>query len=312
LVSVSADYLIDRRRLSRQVTIWRAIAFGVAAIALIAFGLRFSGVGPGAIGGHIAKLRISGVITGDDETIAALRAIGKSGARGLILAIDSPGGTTEGSERLYEEIRRVAANKPTVAVVGAVGASGAYIAALAADRIFVRQTSIVGSIGVLAQYPNVSGLLDKLGIKYEAIKSSPLKAAPNGFEPTSDAARAAIAALIDDSFAWFKDLVRERRQLSADELARVDDGRVFTGRQSIPLKLADALGGEREAMDWLSSAKAVPKNLPLRDYSPGAGFAGFRLRSMVSALARVFSDGGFGETGSVDGLVSIWQMTTGN
>ena len=150
-MSVSADYLIDRRRLSRQVAIWRAIAFGVAAIALIVLGLRFSGVGPGAFGGHIAKLRISGVITGDDETISALRAIGKSGARGLILAIDSPGGTTEGSERLYEEIRRVAANKPTVAVVGAVGASGAYIAALAADRIFVRQTSIVGSIGVLAQ-----------------------------------------------------------------------------------------------------------------------------------------------------------------
>jgi protease-4 len=312
LVSVSADYLIDRRRLSRQVTIWRAIAFGVAAIALIVLGLRFSGVGPGALGGHIAKLRISGVITGDDETISALRAIGKSSARGLILAIDSPGGTTEGSERLYEEIRRVAADKPTVAVVGAVGASGAYIAALAADRIFVRQTSIVGSIGVLAQYPNVSGLLDKLGVKYESIKSSPLKAAPNGFEPTSDAARAAIAALIDDSFSWFKDLVRERRKLSDDELARVDDGRVFTGRQSIPLKLADALGGEREAMDWLSSAKAVPKNLPLRDYSPGAGFTGFRLRSMVSALARVFSDGGFGEAGSVDGLVSIWQMTAGN
>jgi protease-4 len=312
LVSVSADYLIDRRRLSRQVTIWRAIAFGVAAIGLIVLGLRFSGVGPGAIGSHIAKLHISGVITGDDETISALRAIGKSGARGLILAIDSPGGTTEGSERLYEEIRRVAADKPTVAVVGAVGASGAYIAALAADRIFVRQTSIVGSIGVLAQYPNVSGLLDKLGIKYEAIKSSPLKAAPNGFEPTSDAARAAIAALIDDSFAWFKDLVRERRQLSADELARVDDGRVFTGRQSIPLKLADALGGEREAIDWLSSAKAVPKNLPVRDYSPGGGFTGLRLRSMVSALARIFSGGGFGDTGSVDGLVSIWQMTTGN
>jgi protease-4 len=197
-VSVSADYLIDRRRLSRQVTIWRAIAFGVAAIALIFLGLRFSGIGPGALGDHIAKLRISGVITGDDETISALRAIGKSRARGLVLAIDSPGGTTEGSERLYEEIRRVAADKPTVAVVGAVGASGAYIAALAADRIFVRQTSIVGSIGVLAQYPNVSGLLDKLGVKYESIKSSPLKAAPNGFEPTSDAARAAMAALIDD------------------------------------------------------------------------------------------------------------------
>ena len=271
-VSVSADYLLDRRRLSRQVTIWRVIAFAIAALAVIALGLRFAGIGPGSLGDHIAKLKIAGVITGDDATISALRAIGKSHARALILEIDSPGGTTEGSERLYEEIRRIAGEKPTVAVVGAVGASGAYIAALAADRIFVRQTSIVGSIGVLAQYPNVSGLLDKIGVKYETIKSSPLKAVPNGLEPTSDAARAAIGAVIEDSFAWFKGLVRERRAMSEDELARVDDGRVFTGRQSLPLKLADALGGEREAIDWLTAGKGLPKNLPVRDYSPGRRF----------------------------------------
>ena len=119
----------------------------------------------------------------------------------------------------------------------------------------MRQTSLVGSIGVLAQYPNVSGLLDKIGVKYETIKSSPLKAVPNGLEPTSEAARAAMAAVIDDSFAWFKDLVRKRRSMSDDELSRVDDGRIFTGRQSLPLKLADAFGGEREAIAWLNADK---------------------------------------------------------
>ena len=311
-MAVSADYLLDRRRLSRQVTVWRAIAFGVAALAVIALGLRFSGYSLGAAGDHVAKLRITGLITGDDATVAALRAIDESRARAVILAIDSPGGTTEGSERLYDEIRRIAARKPTVAVVGALGASGAYITALAADRIFVRQTSLVGSIGVLAQYPNVSGLLDKVGVKYETIKSSPLKAVPNGLEPTSDAARAAIAAVIDDSFAWFKGLVRERRGMSDEELARVDDGRIFTGRQSLPLKLADALGGEREAMEWLATNKGLPKDLPVRDYSPGAGFAGFTLKSFggnpLTALWRAFGGG----SGSVDGLLSIWQMTAGN
>ncbi len=306
-MSVSADYLLDRRRLSRQVTIWRAIAFGVAALGVIALGLRFAGVG-GLPSEHIAKLRITGLITGDDRTVEALQAIDKSNARAVILDIDSPGGTTEGSERLYDEIRRVAGKKPTVAVVGALGASGAYVTAIATDRIFVRQTTLIGSIGVLAQYPNVSGLLDKLGVKYESIKSSPLKAAPNGLEPTSDAARAAIASVIDDSFAWFKDLVRARRGMSEDELAKVDDGRIFTGRQSLPLKLADAFGGEREAMDWLAASKGVPKNLPVRDYSPRSGFAGFSLKSLAGgAWERVW-----GESLSVDGLVSIWQMTTGN
>ena len=310
-MSVSADYLLDRRRLSRQVTVWRAVAFGVVALAILALGLRYAGVG-GVVGDHVARLRISGVITGDDRTIAALQAIGASRARAVILDIDSPGGTTEGSERLYEEIRRVADKKPTVAVVGAIGASGAYITALATDRIFVRKTSIVGSIGVLAQYPNVSGLLDKLGVKYESIKSSPLKAAPNGFEPTSDAARAAIDAIIEDSFAWFKDLVRERRKMSDEELARVDDGRVFTGRQSLPLKLADALGGEREAMDWLTADKGVPKNLPVRDYSPGGGFAGLGIVGLAEQSLDALGRGFWGQGRSVDGLMSVWQMSAGD
>ena len=311
-MSVSADYLLDRRRLARQVTIWRAVAFALAALAILALALRFEGFRGGVIGEHVAKLKISGLITGDDRTVAALRAIGKSRARAVVLEIDSPGGTTEGSERLYDEIRRLAAKKPTVAVVGAVGASGAYITAIAADRIFVRQTSLIGSIGVLAQYPNVSGLLDKLGVKYETIKSSPLKAVPNGLEPTSDAARAAIAAIIADSFAWFKGLVQERRGMSDDELARVDDGRVFTGRQSLPLKLADAFGGEREAIDWLTANKGVPKNLPIRDYSPDEGFAGFTLKSLAAGAVEAMSGAAWGEGGSVDGLISVWRMTRGN
>jgi protease-4 len=310
-VSVSADYLLDRRRLARQVTFWRAAAFVVVALAILALGLRYGGPG-GLARDHIAKLRITGLITGDDRTVAALREIGDSRARALILEINSPGGTTEGAERLYDEIRRVEAKKPTVAVVGALGASGAYIAALGADRIYVRQNTLIGSIGVLAQYPNVSGLLDKLGVKYESIKSSPLKAVPNGLEPTSEAARAAIAAVIDDSFAWFKGLVRERRSMSDDELARVDDGRIFTGRQSLPLKLADAFGGEREAIDWLTANKGLPKNLPVRDYSPSAGFAGITLKSLAADAVEALWGVTLGEGRSVDGLVSIWQMTAGD
>ena len=236
-----ADYIVDRRRLRRQVTLWRAIAAVVILLVIIGAGLRFAGLG--AYRPHIARIAISGVITGDEATLKMLRDVAESPASAVVLRIDSPGGTTEGSEALYEEIRRLAARKPVVAVVGTMAASGAYIAAIGADRIFVRGNSIVGSIGVLLQFPNVSELMDKVGVKLESIKSSPLKAAPNGFEPTSDAARDAMAALIADSFAWFKDLVRERRAMTDEELARVDDGRVFTGRQGVPLKLVDALGG---------------------------------------------------------------------
>ncbi len=316
----AADYLVDRRRLRRQVGFWRIAAFVAAALAVVALGWRW--YGPAGFGGaHIARLSVSGLIAGDEATLKLIRQVADSKAAAAVVMIDSPGGTTEGSEVLYQEIRRLAEKKPVVAVVGTMAASGAYIAALGADRIFVRGNSIVGSIGVLVEFPNVSGLMDKVGVKLETIKSSPLKAAPNGLEPTSEDARAAMAALVADSFAWFKDLVKERRHLSDDELARVDDGRVFTGRQGLPLKLADAIGGEREAIQWLESEKGVAKNLPVRDWRANTGLAGWKLTSLAAAAADAFglpSIAGAlrrgewaGETGPVDGLVSIWQLYTG-
>jgi protease-4 len=316
----AADYLVDRRRLRRQVGFWRIAAFVAAVLVVLALGLRWYGAGLGQA--HIARLSISGLITGNEATLKLIRQVADSKAAAALIDIDSPGGTTEGSEVLYEEIRRLAEKKPVVAVVGSMAASGAYIAALGADRIFVRGNSIVGSIGVLVQFPNVSGLMDKVGVKLESIKSSPLKAAPNGFEPTSEDARAAMAALVADSFSWFKDLVKERRHLSDDELARVDDGRVFTGRQGLPLKLADAIGGEREAIKWLEAEKGVAKDLPVRDWRASTGLAGFKLTSLAAAAADAFglrSIAGAlrrgdwaGEGGPVDGLVSIWQLSSGD
>jgi protease-4 len=317
--SSTADYLVDRRRLRRQLGFWRIAAFVAAALVVLTVGLRwYAGSQLGQA--HIARLTISGVITGDDATLKLIDQVRDSKAAAAVIAINSPGGTTEGSEVLYQEIRRLAEKKPVVAVVGSMAASGAYIAALGADRIFVRGNSIVGSIGVLVEYPNVSGLMDKVGVKLESIKSSPLKAAPNGLEPTSDDARAAMATLVADSFAWFKDLVKERRRLSDDELARVDDGRVFTGRQGLPLKLADAIGGEREAIQWLESEKGVPKNLPVRDWRANAGLAGWKLTSLAAAAAEAFGlpsiasalrRGDWASEGSVEGLVSIWQLSAG-
>jgi protease-4 len=318
--SSSAEYVVDRRRMRRQLTFWRAAAFVVLALAIIGLGWRYSGLGsPSHLQEHIARVEIRGLITGDDATLKMIRDIGDSNAKAVLLSIDSPGGTTTGAERVYDELRRVAAKKPIVAVVGTLGASGAYIAALGADRIFAEGNSLVGSIGVLIEYPNFAGVLDKVGVKFEEVKSSPLKAAPNGLEPTSDEARAAMAALVADSFDWFKGLVKDRRRLSDDELAKVDDGRVFTGRQSVPLKLIDALGGEREAIAWLESEKGVAKDLPIRDWKPEdrslSRFAFFGSAAAVADSLGMTSLGAalrqgeiVGESQLLDGLVSIWQL----
>jgi protease IV len=205
-----------------------------------------------------------------------------------------------------------------VAVVGTMAASGGYIAAMGSDRIFAEGNSLVGSIGVLFQFPNFSKLLDTVGVAVESVKSSPLKAAPSGVEPTSPEARAALAALVSDSFDWFKGLVKDRRHLDDAQLAKVSDGRVFTGRQGMDLKLVDALGGEREAIAWLEQEKKISKDLPVRDWKKDRslerlGILGasaslletFGLDALATPLKRLAA---LGDARLLDGLVSVWQV----
>ncbi len=314
-----ADHLVDRRKLRRTVTMWRVLAFVAAGLAVVAVATSMGGRGfMRGSGPHIARIAIEGVITGDKDTISLLDDVAASDASALILTLESPGGTTTGSEKVYDAIRRVAAKKPVVGVVGNLAASGAYIAALGTDRIFASGNSLVGSIGVLFQYPNFAKLLDTVGVKMEEVKSSPLKASPNGFEPTSPDARAALAALVTDSYDWFKALVKDRRHMSDDELKTVADGRVFTGRQAIGNKLIDAMGGEKEAIAWLESEKGIAKALPVRDWKKAPGLERLGLLGSASSLARLLGFESLGntlqqqadlsESRSVGGLMSLWQI----
>jgi protease-4 len=314
-----ADYLIDRRRLRRKLSFWRIAAFAVFVIALGAAAYRWTdGLSVVASRHHIARLTLSGVLTGDRDTLKLIDDIGKSQASAVIVSIESPGGTTTGAERIYDELRRLSAKKPVVAVVGTMAASGGYIAALGTDRIFARGNSLVGSIGVLFQYPNFGKVMETVGVKMEEVNSSPLKASPNGFEPTSPEARAALAALVSDSFDWFKSLVKERRQLSDSQLAAVADGRVFTARQGLPLKLIDEVGGQREAIAWLEKEKNVAKDLPVRDWRTTRSSGYLSLLGMsanlveaagVPALAGLLRRIDTGRDGQMlDGLMAIWHV----
>ena len=151
----------------------------------------------------------------------------------------------------------------------------------------------------------------------ETVKSAPLKASPNGFEPTSEAARAALAALVADSFDWFKALVKERRNMTDAELAAVSDGRVFTGRQSLPLKLIDQIGSEQDAVAWLENDRHVAKGLPIRDWKSDRSLERLGLFGAAAGLAEAFGWPALGRLLSqvdelkqrpmLDGLVSVWQ-----
>ena len=324
-MSLDADAIVDRRRMRRKLTFWRVSAVVIALLAII--GTAFVLV-PGSRlmpqGAYIARIQVQGLIRGNQGRVEALARLGKSRARAVIVHIDSPGGTTAGSEQLYGALRELQSKKPMVVVVDGLAASGAYIAALSAEHILAQETSLVGSIGVLFQYPNFTDILKTIGIKVEEVKSSPLKAAPNGFEPTSPEARAAIEAVVLDSYAWFKGLVKDRRKMDDPLLAQVSDGRVFTGRQAVGLKLVDGLGNEKAALDWLEKEKKVPASTPVRDYSLQPRFSEL---SFLHVAAWTFEAVGLNviahrieEWGAVqaverlnlDGLLALWHPPSSN
>ena len=324
-MSLDADAIVDRRRIRRKLTFWRvsALVIALAAIAgaavMLVPGSRFTT--PGA---YIARVKVQGLIRTNQDRVEALARLGRSAARAVIVHIDSPGGTTAGSEQLYDALRELQAKKPMVVVVDGLAASGAYIAALSAEHIVAQETSLVGSIGVLFQYPNFSDVLKTIGIKVEELKSSPLKAAPNGFEPTSPEARAAIEAIVLDSYSWFKGLVKDRRRLDDGQLTQVSDGRVFTGRQAVGLKLVDSLGNEKAALAWLEKEKKVPANTPVRDYSLQPRFSDL---SFLHLAAWTFETLGLNviahrieewgalqavERLNLDGLLALWHPPSSN
>jgi protease-4 len=286
-MSSDADLLADRRSLRRKLTLWRLLAvLGILVVAVFA-GLAWSGRGPGSVAqAHIARVTISGFISGDRRTLDLIKSLEDSRAAAVLVRIDSPGGTVSGSEAIYDALRRLAAKKPMVAVVDGLAASGGYIAAVGSDRIVARQTSLVGSIGVLFQLPKLEALMGTLGVKVEEIKSSPLKAAPNAFEPTSPEARAALQRVVDDNYEWFKRLVRERRNLAEPEISLVSDGRVHTASQAASLKLVDEIGGEPEAIAWLEREKGIARNLRVRDWRRRSESSSYGLWSAGEAMAR--------------------------
>ena len=306
------EYLVERRKLGRKVSFWRISTFVIALFAII-------GVGIYAAGGpqlerhqaHIAKFKISGVISGDETTLKLIHDIEQSNAKAALVVIESPGGTVTGSEALYDALLKLSAKKPTVAVIDGMAASGGYIAAIGTDHLIARETSIVGSIGVLFQYPDIVRMLDLIGIKVESIKSSPLKAAPSPIESATPESRAAIAALVTANYEWFKGLVKDRRHMTDERLAEVSDGRVFTGKQGVALGLVDEVGSEEQAIAWLEKERGIAKNLPVRDWHRSGLVERWGLTENAANVLRMLGLEHLGSTLNALGEVSRAQVLDG-
>ncbi|MBC7433520.1 MAG: signal peptide peptidase SppA [Rubritepida sp.] len=257
---MEADQIIDRRRLKRRLTLWRVLAvLGFTAVIWMAWPA--GGVG----GDYVARLDIRGTIADDRRLILAIDQLATNDAvRAVIVAIDSPGGSVAGGEAIHAALTRVAAARPVVATMGATAASAGYMVALPAARIFAREGTLTGSIGVILQTFEASDLLARLGVRPETIASGPLKDQPSPFRPLTEEGRAALNLVVQDMYGQFVRMVAAGRRMSEDAVRAVADGRVLSGARARDAGLVDAMGGEREARAWLAEARDVPLTLPVR------------------------------------------------
>jgi len=310
------EILADRRRIRRKLSFWRILSV-VAAIALVA-ALAVNIGFPETRADHIGRIDITGVITDDEALLDLIDAAAKNKAtKALVVSISSPGGTTYGGERLHKALVAASALKPVVADVRTLAASAGYMIAASTDHIVAGESSIVGSIGVIFQYAQAGELLEKIGVRIEDIKSSPLKAEPSPFHDASEEAKAMIRSMVLDSYDWFVDLVAERRQIDRAQVLALADGSIFTGRQGLENGLVDALGGEDEIRAYLKG-RGIDETLKIVKWEPDRSSTDGLLKLQASSFVERY----LGMPGRVsdeidrlsggklflDGLVSVWQV----
>ena len=313
---MDSSTIADRRRLRRRLGFWRI----AAAVLLVALGLSlylFFRSDIEQSRPQIAHVTISGLITDDDELLERLKKIEENNqVKAVIVSISSPGGTTYGGEKIFKAIRAISAKKPVVSDVRTLAASAGYMIATAGDTIIAGDSSITGSIGVIFQYPQIQPLLDKIGVSLQEIKSSPLKAEPSPFHEASEEAKAMIRNMVVDSYNWFVDLVADRRKLPREDVLKLADGTIYTGRQALKVKLVDTIGGEPEIRAYLKS-RGIDSELPMVDWDKKSNTP-FLLAGAVSRLITIFGyddlmkgqdiNGILPPKLLLDGLLSVWQV----
>ncbi|UCF20128.1 MAG: signal peptide peptidase SppA [Gemmatimonadota bacterium] len=200
---------------------------------------------------RVAILPLRGVITQEHLVLSQLKDYRDDrSVRGFVLWIDSPGGEVAPSQEIHRELLRLREDGyPIVAAIGSVGASGAYYAALGADTVLAMPGSLVGSIGVLMEFPVAEELLDKVGVQFEVIKSAEHKDLGSPYRPLTDSDRLLLQQVVDDAFDQFVGAIVEARALPYDSVIQVADGRLLTGRLAIEYGLIDGEGDLADAIE---------------------------------------------------------------
>jgi protease-4 len=222
-----------------------------AFLLLLALMVFFQGSGDGLSSrGDIAVVEINGPIVESKEIVDQLDRVAKNKhIQGLLLRINSPGGGVGSSQEIYQAVLRVAKDKKVVASLGGIAASGGYYIAVAAHKIVANPGTVTGSIGVLMDYINVEQLLGFLRLHVELLTAGRLKDTGSPLKPLTPEDRSFLQSILDNMHAQFKKAVQEGRGLTAEQVDRLADGRIFTGEQAMKVGLVDQLGNRQTALD---------------------------------------------------------------
>jgi protease IV len=195
-----------------------------------------------------------------------------------------------------------------VAVMGGTAASAGYMVAVPAERIFAREATLTGSIGVLLETGDVSGLLGKIGISTDAIVSGPLKDQPSFTKPMSPEGRQVLQALVMDMYDQFVGMVATGRHMDPARVRELADGRAYTGHQALKLGLVDQIGDEHDAREWLANTKGVSADLPVNDLSTDS-LSGRLFSSSIGWVVDSVWKSLFSQGVMLDGAWALWQRS---
>ena len=200
----------------------------------------------------IGKIHLEGIINDKNELIKQINEISKNeNIKGLLIIVNSPGGTFVSSKEIYDSLEKISMKIPTSAYMKEMGTSGAYLASLGVQKIFANQGTITGSVGVILQTAQLTSLMEKIGVKPIVIKSGELKATPNPLEQLDEEKINYLKKIIGQLQDEFLDIVKEKRNLNQSTIREISSGRIFTSKKALELNLIDFIGNEKDAINWI-------------------------------------------------------------
>ncbi|QPJ61387.1 MAG: signal peptide peptidase SppA [Candidatus Nitronauta litoralis] len=214
--------------------------------------------GAGGSGEKIAIVEIAGFIGDSRDIVRQIRSFREdSSIQGIILRIDTPGGAVAPSQEIYDEVLRSRTKKPIYASMGSVAASGGYYIAAAAEKVYANPGSLTGSIGVIMAFTNFEGLMKKVGVRPEVIKAGKFKDTGSPARSMSKKEKKYLQAVVKDVHNQFIEAVTKGRNLTKKQARKLADGRIFTGRQALDLKMVDELGGLEDAISSMGTRLGI-------------------------------------------------------